>query len=344
MTDAARSKAAVDSFTYHGGNLGAARRLFPDAPQPWIDLSTGINPHAYPLPALHAESWTRLPECVDLTRLEAVAANRYGVAEPGNVIAAPGTQMLIQMIARLLAPARVGILGHTYGGHSEAWRGTGAQFDSVSTIGALAAFEVAVIVNPNNPDGRLVARADLLELVLALARNNGVLIVDEAFIDLIEGEASLAPALPASRTIVLRSFGKTYGLAGLRLGFAIASPDLAEPLRAALGAWPVSGPALAIGAAALADEGWLGGTRGLLKAEAQRLDAILAAAGASVLGGTSLFRLIDHPRALELFAQLLQRGILARPFAGRPSRLRFGLPGGSEAWARLEQALAEFGR
>jgi cobalamin biosynthesis protein CobC len=342
MRDVAFPEAALDAFTYHGGNVDAARRLYPDSPAPWIDLSTGINPHPYPLPALPREAWTRLPDGADIARLEAIAARRYGAARTAGVIAGPGSQVLIQMIARLKAPAHVGIFGQTYSGHAQAWRAAGALVETIATLDALAGFDVAVIVNPNNPDGRLTPREDLLALHRRLARGGGMLIVDEAFVDLAEGEASLAPALPEARTIVLRSFGKTYGFAGLRLGFAICSSDLAAPLRSALGAWPVSGPAIAIGAAALADAAWLERMRPMLEGEAARLEKLLAGAGAQIIGGTSLFRLIRHREAKALFARLLAHGILARPFAETPDRLRFGLPAGAGDRARLERALASF--
>ena len=125
MGEAALSKTVLESFTYHGGNLGAARRLFPEAPAPWIDLSTGINPHPYPLCQLSPESWTRLPDAESLARLEAIAARRYGAADAAGVIAAPGTQALIQMLALLRSPARVGVLGAAYSGHAQAWRPSG---------------------------------------------------------------------------------------------------------------------------------------------------------------------------------------------------------------------------
>jgi cobalamin biosynthetic protein CobC len=333
---------ALEAFACHGGNVAAARRLYPDSPPPWIDLSTGINPHPYPLPDLPGQAWTRLPDGADIARLEAIAAMRYGARDVVGVIAAPGSQMLIQMIARLAAPARVGLFGETYRGHAEAWRAAGARVETVGALDALANFDVAVIVNPNNPDGRLTSREDLLALHRQLAHRGGMVIVDEAFIDLAAADAGLAPALPEARAIALRSFGKTYGLAGLRLGFAICSSDLAAPLRAALGAWPVSGPAIAIGGAALADADWLQRMRPALAGEAARLDRMLAGAGAQVIGGTSLFRLIRHRAARALFARLLAHGILVRPFAEAPDRLRFGLPAGGEDWTRLQRALEGF--
>jgi cobalamin biosynthetic protein CobC len=331
-------EAALRELAYHGGNLGAARRMRPDAPEPWIDLSTGINPTAYPLPPLAPDLWARLPEPDRLAALEAVAARRYGVSTE-KVVAASGVQAIVQLLARLRPKARVGVLGFTYSGHARAWRAAGARVETVDEIADLAAFDVAIVVNPNNPDGCLTSRAALVALQGRIAARGGMLVVDEAFIDLDSRGESLAPALPASHTIVLRSFGKTYGLAGVRLGFAIASADLEAPLRAGLGPWPVSGPGIAIGSIALADDSWLEQTRLRLEREADRLDRLLVQSGFEALGGTSLFRLARHKNARDVFANLLHHGILVRPFAELSDRLRFGIPADDEAWRRLEAAL-----
>ncbi|MGA2792684.1 MAG: threonine-phosphate decarboxylase CobD [Roseiarcus sp.] len=338
MLNEAPFQAALSELAYHGGNLAAARRLFPRAPLPWIDLSTGVNPQPYPLPAITPDLWARLPEPEHLAALEAAAARRYG-APPSQVVAAPGTQALIQLLARLRPRARVGILGFSYGGHERAWRAAGASVETADEIAALAAFDVAIVVNPNNPDGRLATRASLLQLHGEMAARGGALVVDEAFMDLDRRGQSLIPVLPASDAVVLRSFGKTYGLAGLRLGLAIASPDLVAPLRAGLGDWPVSGPAIAIGRRALADDGWLERARERLERDSERLDGLLVARGLEALGGATLFRLARHPRAASLFVELMRRGILARPFAESPDKLRFGIPGDSQSWRRLESAL-----
>jgi cobalamin biosynthetic protein CobC len=166
-----------------------------------------------------------------------------------------------------------------------------------------------------------------------------VLIVDEAFADFDAEKESLAPALPSRGVVVLRSFGKAYGLGGLRLGFALASPDMVTSLRAALGPWPVSGPAIAIGVAALADSDWLEVTRARLGKESARLDNLLSGAGWRIIGGTRLFRLAAHADARAAFERLLAAGILARPFAGAPDWLRFGIPCDENAWERLALAL-----
>jgi len=195
------------------------------------------------------------------------------------------------------------------------------------------------VVNPNNPDGQITPRSALLDLHARLARRGGVLIVDEAFADLGAECESLAPVLPASGVVVLRSFGKAYGLAGLRLGFALASPDIVTSLRAALGPWPVSGPAIAIGVRALADSDWFEVTRARLNKEAARLDVLLRGAGWRIIGGTQLYRLAAHADARATFEQLLRQGILTRPFAKAADRLRFGIPGDENAWERLATAL-----
>jgi cobalamin biosynthesis protein CobC len=203
----------------------------------------------------------------------------------------------------------------------------------------LDGFDVAIVVNPNNPDGKITPRAALLELHARLARYGGMLIVDEAFADFDAESESFAPSLPASGVVVLRSFGKAYGLAGLRLGFALASPDVVASLRAALGPWPVSGPAIAIGIRALADSDWLEAMRGRLGQEASRLDLLLQSAGWRIIGGTCLFRLAARADARAAFERLLTAGILARPFADAPDRLRFGIPGDENAWERLATGL-----
>lgn len=325
------------ALTYHGGALEVARRLAPHAPQPWIDLSTGINPRAYPPPYLKPAVWARLPESGALAKLEAVAARRYGVVAE-SVVAGPGSQALIHALSRILPRSAPGALGPTYGGFAAAFAAAGAQLVEARRLEDMGDLDVAVVVNPNNPDGRIIPRDDLLAAHERLGRRGGALIVDEAFADFDGGE-SLAPALPASRAVVLRSFGKTYGLAGLRLGFALASPDIVPSLRAGLGPWPVSGAAIAIGIRALADSDWLEATHARLAKEMARLDALLLNADCRVIGGTRLFRLAAHEDARAIFERLIAAGILVRPFAEERTWLRFGIPGDENAWERLATAL-----
>ena len=171
------------------------------------------------------------------------------------------------------------------------------------------------------------------------ARAGGWLVVDEAFADL-DGASVAAALVPALPVVVLRSFGKFYGLAGLRLGFALAPPAIAEALRQALGDWAVSGPALAVGAAALADRGWAEAMRLRLAKEGAALDRVLLAAGLAAAGGTSLYRLVRHPEAAAIHERLAAAHVWCRRFAEAPDLLRFGLPPDADGLARLAEALA----
>ncbi len=323
----------------HGGNLSAARRAYPLAPEPWLDLSTGINPYAYPFACPPPESYTRLPQPDELCVLEAAARAAYRAPASGEIVAAPGSQAIINLLPHLAPARRVGILGVTYCEHARSWAASGAKLAVVEDLGGLEDKDIAIVVNPNNPDGRLVAAADLHALAAVLRKHGGLLITDEAFIDFLEPGASAVPDIAESSVVVLRSFGKTYGLPGLRLGFAIVAKPVAEKLRAALGPWPVSGPAIAIGSTALTDAEWLAATRARLHADATALDKMLAAAGFASAGGSPLFRLVRHEDAQGWFERLASAGILVRRFAARPAWLRFGIAGSDAGRTRLRAAL-----
>ncbi|WP_335339326.1 threonine-phosphate decarboxylase CobD [Bosea sp. PAMC 26642] len=329
----------AEGTIWHGGDLAQAQALFPDAPKPWIDLSTGINPIPYPLPELPLSLWQHLPGSSDEAALLAAARAAYRVADGIGIVAAPGTQILIEMLPRLVGTARVAVLGPTYAEHEAAWRKAGADVVMVSDLGETGEASVTVLVNPNNPDGRVVPTGALQDLAAQCRAKGGLLVIDEAFADFAP-ETSILPTLPPG-ALVLRSFGKTYGLAGLRLGFAIGEPPLIEALRSALGPWAVAGPALHVGALALRDTRWLMQAGADRRADAARLDTLLARHG-RVLGGTALFRLLATPDAPPLFAHLGRQGLYVRRFQNDATWLRFGLPGDAAAWARLEAALVSF--
>lgn len=324
----------------HGGDLDAARRRFPEARQHWIDLSTAINPIAYRVSELSADVWSRLPLKMDEGALREVACRRYGVGDPAMVVPAPGTQSLIQVIPRLREPAHVAVLGPTYGEHVAAWRREGHETAEIKDLSAVGEANIVVLVNPNNPTGHVVAADEVRDLAETLRRRDGWLIVDEAFADVMPTETSVASNLPPA-TIVMRSLGKTYGLAGVRLGFSISSADIAAQIADALGPWAVSGPALAIGRTALADDMWLNETRDRLQRDAQRLENLLVTEGFHILGGTPLFRLAAHADAQSIADMLGQHGIHVRRFPEQPEWLRFGLAGPEDDWRRLEQALSD---
>ncbi|MEM7694387.1 MAG: threonine-phosphate decarboxylase CobD [Pseudomonadota bacterium] len=305
----------------HGGDRAEAARI--GGTPCWLDLSTGINPHAYPV-TLTPGDWTALPQPSALTALLRAARAAYGVPDAAAIVAAPGTQLLLQLLPIVCPQRAIAIVAPTYGEHGATWRASGAV---VRHVPAPIAGESLVVVNPNNPDGQ---RHDpqSLKTLGAIAQEAGhILVVDEAFCD-VDPALSVAGA---PGTIVLKSFGKFFGLAGLRLGFAIGAPAPIGRLEAALGPWAVSGPALSVGARALADHAWQAAMRTQLRHERAALDATLSKAGLSVVGGTDLFRLIETPDAASLQRGLARRGVFTRAFPEHPSWLRFGLPGDDAA-------------
>ena len=332
------------AVTDHGGSLERARGLFPDAPQPWLDLSTGINPHSYPHPPLSATALSRLPEPAAAARLVAAAAAAYGAPSAASVVAAPGTQMLLPPVMALVPPGRAAVLSPTYAEHARTAALAGHAVAEAGDLAALAGADLAVVVNPNNPDGRILRRADLLALARALHGKGGLLVVDEAFMEVGPGAESVAGDVEDFPIVVLRSFGKFYGLAGVRLGFAAAAAPTAARLAAWLGPWAVSGPALEIGTAALADRGWQRAMRARLETESARLEELIRYAGLTACGGTPLFRLFRHARAAGLFDLLGRHGILVRAFQRDAGLLRFGLPGSEDGWTRLAAALRLWSR
>lgn len=329
-------EASAGGTLLHGGDLDGAHAAFPGAPEPWVDLSTGINPWPYPLPPVRPDAWNRLPGRGEEAALRSAAAACYGAPSADVVAAASGSQALIQLLPRLRVPGRVAVLGPTYAEHARCWALAGHD---VRMAEGVEEADVLVIVNPNNPDGRRWPAARLLELADAQAARGGWLVVDEAFADM-RPEDSLAAHAGKPGLVILRSFGKFFGLAGLRLGIALAPAGLAASLREAIGPWAVSGPGLAIATAALRDGHWIEATRRRLAAAAAELDRMLESAGLRVVGGTELFRLVEDPRAPALYRALGEAGILVRRFEQRLDWLRFGLPGAAEDWQRLGVALA----
>lgn len=324
----------------HGGDLSEAMARFGGEPGAWLDLSTGINPTPWPVPGqLLKTNLQRLPERAADEALLSAARKTYRVPAAADIVAAPGTQALIQWLPRLASPGPVAIAGPTYGEHARAWSDCG-HLVATSSIDRLPDdARHAVIVNPNNPDGHTVPLAAIERAACTLRARGGWLLVDEAFVDVTPDAtaASLCADLPV---VILRSFGKFYGLAGLRLGFAIAAPAMIEIIRKALGPWAVSAPAQTIGAAALRDDAWAVEMRQHLARQADRLDAVLRAANCAIVGGTSLFRLIRLPGAAGMHQRLARQHIWSRKFDHASDLLRFGLPGSDQDFARLSAALA----
>ena len=324
----------------HGGRLREAAAHYDIPLADWLDLSTGINPTPWPVPPLPAACWHRLPE--DNDGLETAAAAYYGNA---NLLPVAGSQAAIQYLPHLLPQAVLACLSPLYSEHPQAWSRAGHRVRFLqhgSLPRALAAATPYVLLcNPNNPTAQHHPRAAVLDAAAQLHKRGGWLIVDEAFIDAEPDDSltALAGTAAAPNLIVLRSLGKFFGLAGLRVGFLFAAPPLRAKLAELLGPWSVAGPSRAAARLALQDTAWQAAMRPHLRAASQRLTALLQPCGE--VSATALFATLTTPDSGELHDFLARRGILTRHFTQQPL-LRFGLPGDAGGWQRLEQALAEW--
>jgi len=317
----------------HGGNLDLAQQRFGGRAEDWIDLSTGINRLPYPVGEISAHHWQALPSRFEIESLHQAA--RYAYRADAPIVAIGGAQAAIQLLPQLAPRGRARILAPTYNEYAPVLSAAGWQVEEVREPGALAGADLAIIVNPNNPDGGCFAPKDLL----ALLPRVGHLVIDESFVDAVP-ELSLASEAGQPGLLILRSFGKFYGLAGLRLGFAIGNEADITKLAAASGPWPVSGAAIAIGCRALRDDAWAKATSARLAQDCVRLDGMVQSQGWRLVGGASLFRLYEIPDALAVQEKLARAQIWSRVFAQNPRWLRLGLPGAEAEWSRLADALA----
>jgi len=312
----------VQSSRDHGGGLDAAIARFGGSRNTWIDLSTGINPVPYPLRTPLLSDWTALPDKAAQTALTDAARQFWNIPDNAAVLPAPGASVLIAMIPSLGPAGAVQITRPTYNEHAAAFAAHGWR--SVDDAPA----DARVLVHPNNPDGRTWSATDVTAPLT---------VIDESFGDTAP-ESSLVHLTPEPGRIVLKSFGKFWGLAGLRLGFAIAAPDTIAEMEARLGPWAVSGPALRIGTLALSDTGWADSTRIRLQNDSDRLDQLMTTRGARLAGGTTLFRLYETDDAAAWQDRLAALHIWSRIFPYSDRLLRLGLPA-PDQWERLEAAL-----
>ena len=323
---------------YHGGALDQMRKAFPGALEPWVDLSTGINPWPYPNTGADPAALHRLPIRTDYEDCRAAMAEAIK-APKASLLLAPGSELLIRLLPTVIAPKRVAILNPTYGDHAEVWRASDADMiETSSPLDYTGKVDAVILCNPNNPDGRTFDRDTLCQARETLAQRGGYLIIDEAYADLAPG-VSLAHMGGAEGLIILRSTGKFFGLAGLRLGALVAPDRVLSAMIKHLGTWPVSGPALEIGARAYSDTDWHSTTRERLARARHGLDQILTQTGLTICGGTDLFRYVRAQYAHELWQHLARAGLYIRRFPWSDQHLRIGLPPDAEAEARLAAAL-----
>ncbi|WP_286239410.1 aminotransferase class I/II-fold pyridoxal phosphate-dependent enzyme [Neptuniibacter halophilus] len=252
------------SWLIHGGDLFSASERYGIDPAQWLDLSTGINPRAYPLPALPEEAYQRLP--YQSAQFREAVKGYYGVSG----VACSGTQQVIERLPDLLPCLPVLLPACGYQEHRASWQQAGAEIAMYPADDPQAAAEFIeqwlsegkafhlLLINPNNPSGLCFEPEQICRWAERLPEP-GVLICDEAFIDLWPARSLLAQPQrfqDLGNLLVLRSFGKFFGLAGIRLGFAFGSGKLCSALAETIGPWAVNGPAQAVACAALSDHRW----------------------------------------------------------------------------------------
>ena len=308
----------------HGGGLDDAILKYGGNRTNWLDLSTGINPIPYPIPTVPNHFWHSLPDSQAQSALLSAARKFWKVPNGANIIASSGVSQLIAMLPSLLPVNCVEIIGPTYNEHAAAFQSSGW------TVGQTGS--VRVIVHPNNPDGNqhVISKQD--------AKNTDLMIIDESFCDVTPDE-TLINLTDQNNVIVLKGLGKFWGLAGLRLGFAVAAPELIKKITDRVGPWAISGPAQFIGQAALTDNSWIIKTRSRLREDSLRLDNLMIEYGNKPLGGTDLFRLYEVKNATKIQNTLAKKFIWTRIFPYSRNWLRLGIPGTEAQWAQLINAL-----
>ncbi len=332
----------------HGGGLDAAVASYGGTRADWLDLSTGINPVPYPIGEISTDAWTALPDQGAMDRLLRAARRFWNVPDGAEIVAANGASAIIAKMPYLTSHSGSAYIPRpTYNEHQAAVEASPHWVMSDDPDDA----QMHVYVHPNNPTGE----------VWGAKRMGGRVrtVIDESFCDVMPEKSHINLAGDHG-VIVLKSFGKFWGLAGLRLGFAIGAPDTLNPMERTnppvgkeqnaacatlaehLGPWAVAGPALEIGERALEDVAWAEATRVRLHRDATRLDLLMTAAGAKVVGGTDLFRLYEVADAAAAQGHLAQGHVWSRIFPYSTTWLRLGLPA-PDRWDHLAAALEGLG-
>jgi cobalamin biosynthetic protein CobC len=237
-----------------------------------------------------------------------------------------------------------------YSEHKRAWQTQGVsivQYHDLPSEEQLQACDVCVLINPNNPSTQLCSVQTVLNIAKQLQHNSGMLIVDEAFIDT-QPQCSVL-AYRGENTIVLRSLGKFFGLAGLRVGSIMANETILQSCQSLLPPWALSHPARYISQQALQDGPWINKTIMHLQQQAEKLAALCkhnlehAAFECAVLH-TDLFVSLffdSKTSALDYHHRLCQQGIYTRLLDDQCG-IRIGLPENTQAhWQRLEHGLLQ---
>lgn len=333
----------------HGGQLSKIAKQYDIPVEDWLDLSTGISPLSYPVGQLPERIWQRLPEeSSDLI----TAAQQYYQCQ--HILPISGSQAVIQLLPKLLSAqvtseqpisaqgksiGKVYLPKVGYQEHRKAWVNHNCDiknYQHISDIQNITKGDVVVLINPNNPTGELYLPKVLQGLFNQVKLAEALLIIDEAFMDCTPEYSFIQNSADPS-LIVLRSAGKFFGLAGLRLGFVAAAPCWLERLTYLLGPWSVNGPAQYIGQQALSDLSWQENQRRTLQSLSDQLAILLMKYFKVEPKGTLLFKTIQHNNAPNIFEALCQQGVYVR-LCDEQNALRFGIPK-KEELNELEDAL-----
>jgi cobalamin biosynthetic protein CobC len=327
----------------HGGKLEQIKHAYPRQKLDWIDLSTGISPFSYPI----ADEIIDLKVLPQHQELLTQAACRYYKTQYLTVI--PGSMWAIQMLPILRKLSGIDVRPillpkQGFNEHQKSWRAQGYNievYDDVPTDQQLNHAQACVVINPNNPTGRLTKATVLKDMLKILTSKGAWLIVDEAFIDPYQisnlDKYSMSNRVADENLIVLRSFGKFFGLAGLRLGVILANKVIQNNISSLLNNWSINNTAQAIGIKAWLDNSWQSQTNKKLVLAGERLRLLFITLNYTTVG-TVFFQTLYIKNANQLYELLLTKGIYTR-LLDNENGIRFGLPRTELHWQRLEQVL-----
>lgn len=332
----------------HGGDLFKIQKLYPNATQPWIDLSTGLNPIPYPWELKISQqelssSAHKLPQKKDLEECITEWTKYLNVSEANEWLLMAGSQAFINITPRLFPGHKCLIVAPSYNEHERVWLCAERDYKLITPDELSSNISnpntLLIITNPNNPDGYIWGKSNILEIGHTLSKNNGFLIVDEAFADL-KPEISLARNKLPKNILLLRSLGKFFGLAGLRLGIARLPEEIKRKTELEIGPWSVNALAVLIAKHALRDSNWISNTRIKLMSDAMKLSDILLKSGFQIIGKTDLFQLVEHRNFKAINKKLNQNGIYVRTFEEGRNIMRLGLPKNEKEFLRLKEILS----
>ena len=325
----------------HGGQLSRVAEQFNIPEENWLDLSTGIAPFSYPIPVIPLKIWQDLPT---IPKSLIDVAKDYYQADYCWPLA--GSQQLIEKLPALWNnkinsqdPQRI---KHAYlpkvgyKEHQQAWFKAGYQlhFYQAELPTDIETNSVVVVINPNNPLTDTFSIAQLIELQKQCFVQQALLIIDEAFADIFSPAFSFVSHLskipPTLNVLVLRSFGKFFGLAGLRVGFVCSGQEWNTLIQQSSGPWAVNGPALFVTEKALKDKQWQAAQVERLQQQSDAMQVLLKQyLPVKCIRANALFITVFLDNAAAVYQQLCQKALYVR-LTDENDALRIGITNNSQ--------------